>query len=736
MRLMIFVLAASAAFSPLRAQPAVLESLRDAIVSRWEFQKRFPAAQKLFDNQATEGERMTMIGQLRPLATSATAAEAAASTPTPGNQSQPALSTMWANFALGLAAEKSRPGAGERDLEAAALQAKGNLGVNYELARILGEVGMYQRAHSWQMECHRTMLEKGYTRIPDLAKLELWKVRETIRQGKFQVARQGMEFAKRLDPFCPWVPYQNLLLHFAERSPLGWDLGFVWTSVGEILALMRYYEVQNIFLINLSRSLRLGLGIFGALGLLILFARHFARIAHPWAEKLPQVVEMRVRYLAIALVPLSLAVGGAGYVLLGLFGAMLLWKHCSRDEKSILKVILMGIALVPILVMWERSMCRHLDARLGVNLYHEAWSRGYERSLSERALSFPAHGHEDSVFRALAISLQYKKQGNYLRAGQYGREATRIDPQNPMALLNAGNLEMASFEYPKAAVAYEKARREAPHLVETWFNSSQAELYNNNSDKHKTYLDKAAELDPIWVTQWLKDNDQNFPVYPATRKAMDPMLRTGQAWSAAWRSLIDLDFLRVGIRAGILDIKGSWLLAAVILSALALYFRFRHYSLHTHGWDLFECKICGRVMCRSCRKGVHCQNCFKTVAGVHENRIRVDLVSRLRNRSALVSVRTVSTLNSLFPGIGHLYLGRGGGRFFWPLMASLLIGALWSVNHLFMEYPVFVIGPMRWLPVVPLAALYGIFNLKQLRTPVDVSDILSTQSAPERETVR
>lgn len=736
MRLMIIVLAALAAFSPLRAQPAVLESLREAIVSRWEFQKRFPAAGKLFDNQATEGERMILIGQLRPLATSATAAEAAASAPTPGNQSQSALATMWADFALGVAAEKSRPGAGERDLEAAALQAKGNLGVNYELARVLGEVGMYQRAHSWQMECHRTMLEKGYTRIPDLAKLELRKVRETIRQGRFQVARQGMEFAKRLDPFCPWVPYQNLLLHFAERSPLKWDLGFVWASVGEILVLMRYYEVQNIFLINLSRSLRLGLGIFGALGLLVLFARHFARIAHPWAEKLPQAVEMRVRYLAIALVPLSLAVGGAGYVLLGLFGAMLLWKHCSRDEKSILKVILMGIALVPILVMWERAMCRHLDARLGVNLYHETWSRGYERSLAERALSFPAHGHEDRVFRALAISLQYKKQGDFLRAGQYGREATRIDPRNAMALVNAGNLEMASFEYPKAVVAFEKARREAPHLVETWFNSSQAELYNNNSDKHKTYLDKAAELDPFWVTQWLKDNDQNFPVYPATRKAMDPMLRTGQAWSAAWRSLIDLDFLRVSIRAGILDIKGSWLLAAVLLSVLALYFRFRHYSLHSHGWDLFECKICGRVMCRTCRKGVHCQNCFKTVAGVHENRIRVDLVSRLRNRSALVSVRTVSTLNSLFPGIGHLYLGRGGGRFFWPLTASLLIGALWSVNHPFMEYPAFVIGPLRWLPAVPLAILYGIFNLKQLRTPVDVSDILATQTAPDRETVR
>lgn len=736
MRLKIIAFSVLAALGAARAQPAVMESLREAVVSRWEFQKRFPVSRKLFRNGASEGERMILIGQLRPLATPATAAEAAASTPVPGSPSQSAIGTMWANFALGVAAEKSRPGAGEADLEAAAKQAKGNLGLNYELARILGQMGMYQRAHSWQMEVHRSMLEKGYTRVPDLAKLELWKVRETIRQGRFQVARQGMEFAGRLDPLSPWVPYQNLTLHFQEHSPFGWDLGFVWTSLIETLHMLRYYDVQTLFLVNLSRWFRLGMGIFGALGLLVLFIRHFPRIAHPWAEKMPHAVELRVRYLAIALVPLSLAVGGAGYVLLGLLGAMLLWKHCAQEEKSVLKVVMMGIALVPFLVMWERSMVRHLDNRTGVNLYHQAWSRGYERQLSESSKSFPARTHEDSVYRALALSLQYKKQGNYLKAAEFGREANRVDPGAVFALLNAGNLDMATFEYGKAVSVFERARRDAPKMVETWFNSSQAELYNNNSSKHKKFLDQAAELDAQWVTQWLKDNDENFPVYPATRKSMDPMLRTGQAWWASWRSLLNLDFLRVNIRAGILDIPGSWILAAVIAASLGLFFRFRHYSRNTHGWDLFECKICGRIMCRTCRKGVHCQNCFKTVAGVHENRIRVELVSRLRNRSALAVVRTASALNALFPGIGHLYLGRGGGRFFWPMTTSLLIGSLWGLNHMVMEYPSFVLGPLRWLPCLPLAALYGLFNLKQLRTPVDLGSVLPSSTSLEREAVR
>jgi tetratricopeptide (TPR) repeat protein len=728
----IVALFALAVGAPLRAQTAVMESLREAVASRWEFQKRFPISQKLFRSEASESERASLIGQLRPLAVAA-ARDAA---PLPGNPSQSAYGALWTNFALGLAEEKSDPGAGDAELGIAARQAKGNLGLGYELARILGRAGMYQRAHSWQMETHRSMLEKGYTRIPDLAKLELWKVREAARLGRFQAARQGIDFARRLDPLSPWVPFQGLLLHLRENSLLGWDLGFAWSSLSEAFRLVRYYDVQTLFLVNLSRCLRLGLGVFGALGLIVLFIRHFTRIAHPWAEKMPHAVEMRVRYLAIALVPLSLAVGGAGYVLLGLLGAMLLWKHCTAEERAVLKAAMMGIALVPFLVMWERSMVRHLDPRQGANAYHQSWSRGYERALADRLLAFPARTHEDSAYRALALSVAYKKQGNHIKAAEYGREANRIDPGNAFALINAGNLAMASFEYGKAVPIFAEACAKSPKLAEAWFNYSQAELYNNNSSDHKKYLDKAAELDAHWVTQWLKDNDENFPIYPATRKSMDPMLRTGQAWWASWQALRDLDFLKVGIHAGILDFRGAWVLAAVIAASLALFFRFRRYSRNTHGWDLFECRICGRIMCRTCRKGIHCGTCFKTVAGVQENRIRVELVSRLRHRAALSVVRIASTLNSLFPGSGHLYLGKGGGRFIWPLAASLLIGALWGLNHLVMEYPAFVLGPLRWLPALPLAVLYGVFNLKQLRAPVDVSSVMPVTAFQEREAVR
>lgn len=715
------------AWLPARSQTTALESLREAVASRWEFQHRFPLAQKLFSNRGEEAERPTLIGQLRPLAAlpgeaSATAAVRAAA--------------VWADLALGMAEDGGRPGSGDVDLAAAARAAQGDLGLTYEAARILGEAGLRQRARVWQAETQRIMLGKGYIRLPEFAKLEIRRAQAAMGSGKFLAAKQNLEFAHRLDPLCPWIPFQGLVLHAREKSLFAWDLGYMWSSLSETFRLLRYYDAQALFLVNLSRCLRFGLGLFGALGLLTLFARHFPRIAHPWAERLPKAAEMRVRYLAIALVLLSLAVGGLGLAFLGILGALLLWKHCSRDEKSILRAVLLGIALLPLLLAWEGAMCRHLDARQGVALYHQAWSRGFEQPLAERAAALRLRTREDSLYRALALSIQYKKQGDYLRAADWAREASRLGPESDLALLNAGDLSMATFAYGQAASDFAAARRRAPERVETWFNSSQAELYANHSAEHKRFLDRAADIDPAWVTQWLNDNDEHFPSAPAVRKAMDPMLGAGLAWMRAWHSLLDLDFLQVRLRSGILDMSGVWLIAAAALAMAALWFRFRRYSPQTQGWDLFECRICGRIMCRSCRKGVHCDHCFKTVSGVQENRLRLDLVARLRHRAALSAVRIASVLNSVFPGTGQLYLGKGGGRFFWPLAISLLLGTLWGVNHAVMEYPAFALGPLRWLPLAPLLLAYVVFNLKQLRAPLSVEDRVSSQAAMEKEAAR
>jgi hypothetical protein len=685
---------------PLRSagESAVLDGLKETLASRWEFQKSFPLAARAFAHRLDESDAATLAAQLRAPADTLAA-------PNPERE-------MWRRFALGLAAERLKPESGEADLSRAGAEARGNIAVNFEMARILEADGLYVRARVFGDEALRSLLAQGYLRSPDLAKLELWRARGELAGGNPMAARQSLDFAGRLDPLCPWVPWLALEIKLRESPPWRWDLGAAWESLAETFRQLRYYDSQNLFLLNVSRMLRWGLGIFALACLAAFAARHFHRIAHPLAERLPQQVELRIRYLAVGLIPLSLWVGGGGYAVLGLVAAAMLWKHASRQERSVLKAALTGLAALPVLLLWEHALCRHLDVRLGVSLYHKAYARGYEKALAEKTEAFRPAGGEDSLYKVLAASLQYKKQGNYIKAGEKSREALALSPENPIALIGAANLSLVAFDFPKALAVYERAGAANPGMTEAWFNASQAALYANKSDRHKRFLDRAADLDADWVTNFLKANDDHFPVIPDNRKTMDAMLRPGAAWTAALSSLANLEFAAIPVSTGLMQVPAAWLLAAVLLTGLGLFLRFRRYSHNIQGRDLFECKICGKIMCRTCRKGVHCQDCFKTVAGVQENRVRFELITKLKARAAAGPRRLALAMNLVFPGTGGLF--QGSTRLLRPLLVSLALGAAVGMNDLLMEYPAFVLGPLRWLVWIPVAVLYAAFGFGHL----------------------
>jgi hypothetical protein len=734
---------AMALLSPLSASAessssAVLEEMREVLNSRWEFQKRHPLAAKAYAKSLTDAEREALRTRLRAMPVTPRDPAAGGKAPLAGDGKVP-LDDVWREFALGLCAESAHPGSGEAELSAAAQRALGGIAVNYELARILQGAGMFQRALALQKETQRAMLEKGYARLPDLAKAELWRARRALGEGRYQAARHSLDFTARLDPFAPWVPLLALELHLRERPFWTWNLGEIWGHVSAAAWQVRHYDILSLFLLNLSRTLRLGLGIFGCLCVVLLFARHYFRVAHTWAERLPQAVDLKTRYAAIALVPLSLAVGGAGFAALCLLAAALLWRHASTQERAILKAVLTGLAIMPILLLWEQSMGRHLDPDKGIHLYHRAYERGMEPALAARvAAAVPASG-EDSLYKALAGSLLFKKQGNLIRAAEKSREALRLAGQDRMAynlaIVNSGNLSLLAFDYAKAANTYASARISDPGMVEAWFNGSQAELYRNNSGKHKQLLDRAADLDPQRVTSFLKDNDDLFLAAPPQRRAMDPMLGAGQAWRAAAAGILDFEFLDLPVRVGIAEVPASWLILAVAAVFLGLFLRYRNWSQRVHGRDLFECRICNRVMCRTCRKGVHCQACFKAVAGVHDSRLRGDLVTSLRNRARNREGRTGRLLDLLFPGAGGFYQGERIGNLAWSLAASLAFGLFFSARGMVMEYPAFALGLAAWASALPLAAVYALHHASLLRSRRVRASQPPVAAVPEREAV-
>jgi hypothetical protein len=211
------------------------------------------------------------------------------------------------------------------------------------------------------------------------------------------------------------------------------------------------------------------------------------------------------------------------------------------------------------------------------------------------------------------------------------------------------------------------------------------------------------------------------------------MLSAGQGWRAAWKGALDMRFLSLKARSGLMEVSGLGFILAVLLVSIGLFARFRNFSHNIHGRDLFECKICGRIMCRTCRKGVHCQVCFKTVAGIHDSRVRAELVASLRNRAVNGLDRTGRVLDAVFPGSGRIFLGDPRGRFAWTLAVSLALGLLLGMRHPLMEYPAFNLGMLSWLSLSPIILVYGLHHIRFLRKARPYSALTLAAASREKE---
>ena len=575
----------------------------------------------------------------------------------------------------------------------------------FEASLTARRAGSPRLADSLRIAMLRQLLVQGYQRSTGPATIALWEAVNSMKAEKHDVAKNALALAAELDPLNPWVPWMRLRIAFDEKGVFGVDLGDVWESILESASMLRFYDNQLTVLYNFLHAMRLGLMIFGFLFLLVLLGHHFPRLSHALAERLPQTVSIRARYMAIAVAVLSLWVAGAGFAALALLVIPWLWPHVNWGEKVILKWLLAGLVLLPISLLTERSLLRPLDPIDGLNAYHRAYANGFDQDITEAIEKGKTGEESDASYRTLALSLQFKKQGNYRRALELLATLPSDVKSNPLAQIQKANLSFLGFDYPLAEKILMEAEKTASNHVELWFTHSQAALFQNNSAGHKQYLEKAGNHDAAFLTGYLETNDALFKKIPPNRLVMDPLPRVSEVYGQLFHDVLKFKFLMENVPGGIAGFPGWVWWAVCALSLFAVYVRSKQ-SLTTAGKSLFECKICGKIMCRICRKGVHCESCFKTVAGVSEVKMRHQLVERLQSRARALNRVLFRALNTLCPGAGWLFLGHTGFRVLWMLCVALALGWTFQMHHLVSEYPVFSAGLLIAWPYLILAGLY------------------------------
>ncbi len=673
-----------------QAQNSLLVQWKQALAARFQFEANHPAAARLFAGGEPGAGGAAFLDSLR---RSIWASDSSL--------------RGWNLAAQALVLRVAHPPQAENLIADLSRRWASYPGFLHEAALTLGRANAPALARTARLALRQALLKQGYRRVPEFAASAIWEVRDFMREGRNPEALAALDFAAALDPNCPWIPLLRLENSFRDHGLFGVDLGDVWDLLNAVFGLQRFYDNQLPFLYNTLHGVRLGFMLFGFLCLLLLYGRHFTRLAHPLAERLPHSVDLRVRYAAIAMVTLSAAVAGAGFGLVALAVFPWIWPHANRGERKLMRWLMAGLFLLPPVLLAERSLLLPWDPQDGLNAYHSAYMNGFD-PLVYQAIEGKKVDSIGAQYRSLALSLQSKKQGDYRRAWEIASTVSGKGSAEPLLKIHETNLALLEYDYAAAEKFAGEARPSASGRVELWFGASQAALFQNNSTRHKQYLDRAAEADAAALTSFLKENDELFGLkVPPNRRALDPMLRSESVFERIFRGMLGLDFLTQPMPGGLLPIPGGGWLVACVACLVAVFWRGRH-NVITQGRALFECKICRKIMCHACRKGVHCESCFKTVSGVSESKMRVQLIQRLRDRSRSLSLVLFRGLNTLIPGGGWLFLGHAGIRAAWLLGVSMLLAWTYQMRHLVIEYPAFSLGALSALPWIFLILFYAV----------------------------
>lgn len=615
------------------------------------------------------------------------------------------------NTALGLIQERETPGSGKVWLRESARLAGRDLGLHWDMLLLQMHFGT---AGSFAVQLdgmEAAMLSMGWQRLPEAASWMLASADELRRSGRSETAILAQQAAIRLDPVSPVPPWSA-----ARTDILSSRFSDAYSHLREsIRRIAAYPSAQEVFAFNLLRFVRYTLALGFLLLLVAWLVRYWPWIAHEWAERLPRDTPLLLRYLVLASFLLALLVAGLGLLTISLLATFLLWKPAKRYERFLLGLLIVFTGAQPWIAGLEGSLSRRFDRSGSEAIYQRVVEEGYSQELEstlDQATSIASSAQQPLLSSARAILL--RKKDSYLDALAEARKAAAIGRGEPRALITLGNMHFLVGHYDTALTLFQQAQALDPQSPVLAFNIGQAYTYRSRLDSTAVVFRNAPGVARYRVEVQAQQNSRHFQTLPVNRLVLDAEISSNRAWSA----LLD-DFLsgrssvgRWDLHTGVLDLPPRalpWIAGLVLLYLLVRGGRPPKRRI------LFTCKTCGRVMCGHCRKGLHCAQCFRKLAGVEEVELRNELLERIdrekNNKEKLLHLG----LDLAVPGMGRLVGRPGPLALLQILLFAGLLGYALNLPNFLSLYPTSETLAGRPLALAALAVLYVLAGIQLVR---------------------
>lgn len=330
-------------------------------------------------------------------------------------------------------------------------------------------------------------------------------------------------------------------------------------------------------------------------------------------------------------------------------------------------------------------MRRGLSSESSLMLFSESVEEGYSADRDE-AIRKNAMRRENDYLAHVAAAVFASKKNDMGFALASIQKARALRADDPVVLLTEGNVNFLNGTFEKAKTAYESCMKLFPSYNPAVFNCGQYYLGTIETIKGMDCMDRATKLDPLRTNAFIKTNDECFSKkWPRLRQLMapeyEPIYFWGNVFPLYWDSWSSANALWGTAFLG-LPIVGYFLFSILLLAALI--------AAHFFVWSGDKpkqsnaCKLCGAAICRQCKRGLVCAECYESLQQIRNENIRQRIIEKIILKSKRLKRCISFWIDALFPGAGMVFYSRGkniSGAML-MLLTSLMYAALISVSPL------------------------------------------------------
>lgn len=460
------------------------------------------------------------------------------------------------------------------------------------------------------------------------------------------------EWAKRFDPL-DGAPYlRGILLYFP------FSINGLKEELGGFLYTLRNSWTEQIELFSTGYNWLRCVVLFFILSVFItLIIKYFPFSLHNIADLFPTSVSLTLRTILASACVISLS--SFGILPFLWVSAYLIWHFLNIKERVLLAVALIFLILAPVDTYLQSMFSEALNPESSVQMLSKAVNEGYSDAIYKEVIRRSSENPTDFL-SPLSAAIYEVKRNDYSSARQNIQKSTALRQDDPVVLISAGNLSYLEGDLDKAKTYFKRVVEQDKGIVSARFNLAQCYLRKMETITGTEMLNDAAERDPIRVNSFVHKNDTYFSTnWPALRQVMFSDYPAIYFWTSIFPFYTG-SWSDAGTLWGT-QFLGLSPLVSIIVSIILFIFLFIIHSReasHSKVRRFFECKYCGRIICRKCKSGLLCNSCFEKTRFIRNENKLVKKQHTISNRFHLAAMIKKEILEIVFPGSGSMLDGQ------------------------------------------------------------------------------